>query len=80
MKKAYVKLNVKVQSEQELCHFCTLALTSCKKLEKTNELSPRYLKTDRRTDERADKGDYYGPHRVKPGSKMGLEHSNDIPD
>ena len=27
------------------------ALTSCKKLEKTNEQFPRYLKTDRRTDQ-----------------------------
>ena len=37
------------------------ALNSCKKLEKTYEQSPRYLK--------ADKGHYYGPHRVNPGSK-----------
>ena len=42
------------------------ALTSCKKWKKTNERSPRYLKTDGRTD----KGDYYGPHRVNPRSKM----------
>ena len=38
------------------------ALTSCKKLEKTNERSLRYLKTDTRTDGRTDthtdKGDY----------------------
>ena len=36
------------------------ALTSCKKLEKTNEPSLRYLKTDHRqtTDQRTDKGDY----------------------
>ena len=32
------------------------ALASCKKLEKTNERSLRYLKTD--TDTRTDKGDY----------------------
>ena len=39
------------------------ALTSCKTLEKTNEQSQRYLKTDERTtdgrtDGRMDKGDY----------------------
>ena len=47
------------------------ALTSCKKLEKTNERSLRYLKTDGRTTDhgRTDKGDYYGPPRVYPGSK-----------
>ena len=52
------------------------ALTSCKKLEKTNEQSLRYLKTDTRTHTHThtqghtDKGDYYGPLRVKTGSKM----------
>ena len=47
------------------------ALTSCKKLEKTNELSLRYLKMDERTDHgRTDKGDYYGPPRENAGSKM----------
>ena len=49
-------------------------LTSCKVSEKLNERSPRYLKTDgqtdRRTDRRTDKGDYHGPHRVNPGSKI----------
>ena len=33
-------------------------LTSCKKLGKTNEQSPRYLKTDGQTDQRTDRGDY----------------------
>ena len=42
------------------------ALTSCKKLEKSLERSLRYLKTDGRTD----MGDYIGPSRVNPGSKM----------
>ena len=46
------------------------ALTSFKKLEKTNERSLRYSKTDRQTDRQTDKGDYYGFHWVKPGSKM----------
>ena len=47
------------------------ALTSCETLEKNNEQSPRYLKTDYRTDGLTDglKGDYYGPHLVNPGSK-----------
>ena len=44
------------------------ALTSCKKLEKNNEPSPRYFK-DGLTDGRTDKGAYYGPHQVNPGSK-----------
>ena len=35
-----------------------VALTSCKKLEITNERSLRYLKTDGRTDGPIDKGDY----------------------
>merc|ERR1712168_1398766 len=43
------------------------ALTSCKKLEKNNERSLRYLKTDHG---RTDKGDYLRPPRVNPGSKM----------
>ena len=34
------------------------ALTSCKKLEKTNEQSLKYLKTDGLTDRPTDKGDY----------------------
>ena len=57
------------------------ALTSCKKLEKTQEQSLRYLKTDRRTDKQTraitkdplkqtDKGNYQGPPRVNPGSNM----------
>ena len=53
------------------------ALTSCKKLEKNNEQSPRYLKTDGWTDGltraingRTNKGDYPGPHRVDAGSKI----------
>ena len=45
------------------------ALTSCKKLEKTNERSPKIFK-DRLTDQRTNMGDYYGPHRVKPGSTI----------
>ena len=45
------------------------APTSCKISKKTNERPHRYLKTDRQTDGQADKGDYYGPHRVNPGSK-----------
>ena len=32
-----------------------------KKLEKTNERSLRYLKTDQQTDQQKDKGDYQGP-------------------
>ena len=49
--------------------------TSCKISEKTNEQSPRYLKTDirladRLMDEQTDKSDYYGPHQVNPGSKI----------
>ena len=44
------------------------ALTLCKKLEKTNELFLRYLKTD--GPQATDKADYYGPPRVDPGSKM----------
>ena len=40
------------------------ALTSCKILEKTDELSLEYLKTDQKTDGRtSSKGDYYGPHQ-----------------
>ena len=31
---------------------------------------PRYLKTDRPTDVLTKKGDYYGPHRVNPGTKI----------
>ena len=47
------------------------ALTSCKKLEKTNEQSLRYLKTDGRTHGHMDYGgDYYGPLLVNPGSKI----------
>ena len=46
------------------------ALTSCKKLEKTNERSLRYLKTDGRTNGRTDMGDYIGPPWVNPGSKI----------
>ena len=51
------------------------ALASCKKLEKNNERSLRYLKTDQRTDGRTtdgrtDKGDYQGTPQEKPGSKM----------
>ena len=41
------------------------ALTSCKNLEKTNEQSLRYLKTDTHTD----KGNYQGPLRVNSGTK-----------
>ena len=56
-----------------LCHFCTLmvALTSCKKLENTNERSLRYVKTDQQTD---------GPGRlpwtpsVKPGVQNTLQN------
>ena len=47
------------------------ALTSCKKLEKSLERSLRYLKTDGRTNgPRTDMGDYIGPSRVNPGSKI----------
>ena len=50
--------------------------TSCKISEKTNERSPRYLKTDRRTDGQTDKGDYYGPQWVNPGSnKTGVQNA-----
>ena len=45
------------------------ALTSCKKLEKTNEIFKDGL-TDGRTNRRTDKGYYHGPHQVNPGSKM----------
>ena len=39
--------------------------------EKNNERSPRYLKTDEeQTDQRTNKGDYHGPHRVNLGSKI----------
>ena len=49
------------------------ALTSCKKLEKSLERSLRYLKTDGRTNgPRTDMGDYIGPSRVNPGSKMNI--------
>ena len=54
------------------------ALTSCKKLEKTNGQSLRYLKTDglmdgqtnRQTNGRTDKCDYYGPHRENTEAKI----------
>ena len=46
------------------------ALTSCKKLEKSLERSLRYSKTDGPTDQRTNKVDYHGPHRVNPGSKI----------
>ena len=41
-------------------------------MEKTNERFQRYLKTDGplTTDGRSNKGDYYGPHRVNPRSKI----------
>ena len=46
------------------------ALTSCKKLEKTNEQSLRYSKTDGLTDQRTDRGDYIGPPRIHRGPKL----------
>ena len=47
------------------------ALTSCKKLEKTNERSPRYLKTDGLTDGQTD-----GQGRLlwTPSSKLGVQN------
>ena len=49
-------------------------LTSCKVSEKANEQFQRYLKTDGRTDGQTDgqtnNGDYHGPHRLNPGSKI----------
>ena len=42
------------------------ALISCKKLEKNNEESLRYLK--RKDGPRTDKGDYYGPLQKNPRS------------
>ena len=45
-------------------------LTSCKKLEKTNEQSLRYLKSDGWRHGHTDEGDYQGPLRVNLGSKM----------
>ena len=56
------------------------ALTSCKKLEKNNQRSLRYLKTDGRTDRRTNKGDYHGPHRVNPGSKINFSMIEMIKD
>ena len=44
------------------------ALTSCKKSEKINERSMKYLKTDQLTNGPTDKGDYWGPPRVNPKS------------
>ena len=47
-----------------LCHFCTLygALTSCKKLEKTNERSLEIFKDGPRTNQwTTDRDDYIGP-------------------
>ena len=35
--------------------------------------SPKYLKTNRLTDRLKDKGDYYGPHRVNPGSQITMK-------
>ena len=50
------------------------ALTSGKKLEKSLEQSLRYFKTERpRTDQQTtDMGDYIGPSRVNPWSKIEL--------
>ena len=55
------------------------ALTSCKKLEKTNERSLRYLKTDTRTDTRTDghtDGRTHGQGRLlrTPSDKPGVQH------
>ena len=53
------------------------ALTSCKKLEKFLERSLRYSKTDGRMDNRrTDMGDYIGPPRVNPGSKICILNKN----
>ena len=49
------------------------ALTSYKKLEKTNGQSLRFLKMDKpmdgRTDQRMDRGDYIGPLLLNQGPK-----------
>ena len=47
------------------------ALTSCKKLEKTNERSLRYLKTDQLTTDKPVK-DGQGPPQENPRSKMDI--------
>ena len=51
------------------------ALTSCKKLDKTNELSLRYLKTDTHTDRRT-----HGQGRLlrTPTGKPGVQNSKEI--
>ena len=46
------------------------ALTSLKKLEKTDGWSLRYLKTYTHTDTHTDKGNYKGPLRLNPGFKI----------
>ena len=43
------------------------------KLEKNNEQSLRYFKTDQPTDQPTDKGDHWGPPRENPGSNMTKE-------
>ena len=49
-------------------------LTLCKVSEKTNEHSPKYLKTNGPwTDHaRTNRGDYYGPYWVNPGSNVAM--------
>ena len=60
----WIKIFLKISAVS--LNFILLTLTSCKVLEKTNEMSLRHSKTDGQTD----KGYYYGPHRVNTGSKF----------
>ena len=54
------------------------ALTSCKKLEKSLEWSLEIFKDGLTEGSRADMGDYIGPSRVNPGSKIGKIMRSDI--
>ena len=67
------RIKILFQNSSSATFFTLLTLTSCKVSEKSNEQFPRYLKTDwptdQRTDQQANKGDYYGPHQVNPRSE-----------
>ena len=68
-----IPLNPRIKTFFQNCGRVTFLLywptTSCKVSEKINDRSLRYLKTDRLKAGQPDKGDYYGPQRVNPGSK-----------